>query len=67
MQRKPSVAEEISTAKEIGPVIDVAPVSRAPPGADDAGLSQLRQVVRDEVLWLSNELHEFTDTAVAAA
>jgi hypothetical protein len=67
MQRESSMAEEISTAKEIGPVIDVAPISRAPPGADDTGLSKLCQMVRDEVLWLSDELDEFTDSAIAAA
>ena len=66
MQRAPGVAEEVPAAKQIGPVVDVATVSRAAAGADDAGVSELRQVVRDQVRRLPDQLHELADTAIAA-
>ena len=36
-------------------------------GTDDASLSKLGQMVGNKVLWLANELHEFTNAAIAAA
>lgn len=66
MQSVPGIAQEVSTAKEIGPVIHVAPVGRAAPGADDSGPSEFGQVVRDQVLWLAHQLDEFTDAPIAA-
>ena len=67
MERAPGFAEEVPAAKQIGRVVDVATVGRASAGADDAGVSELRQVVGDQVLRLPDELHELADTAIAAA
>src|SRR5207244_5967504 len=66
MEREPGFAEKVPAAEQIGPVIDVAAVSRASAGADDAGVSELGQVVGDQVLRFPDELHEFADTAIAA-
>ena len=67
MERAPGVAEEVPAAEQVGPVVDVAAVGRAAAGADDAGAPELRQVVRDQVLRLADELHELADAAIAAA
>jgi len=66
MQQAPGFAEEVAAAEQIGPVVDVATVSGASAGADDAGVSELRQVVGDQVLRLPDELHELANSAVAA-
>ena len=66
MQRAPGFAEKVPAAEQIGPVVDVAAVSRAAAGADDAGVSELRQVVRDQVLRLPDVLHELADAAIAS-
>jgi hypothetical protein len=66
MERAPGFAEKVPTADQIGPVVDVATVSRASAGADDAGVPELRQVVRDQVLRLPDELHELPYAAIAA-
>ena len=66
VEREPRFAEKVLTAEQIGPVVDVATVSRASAGADDVGLSELRQVVGDQVLRLAHELHELANTPIAA-
>ena len=66
MEREPGFAEKVPAAEQVGPVVDVAAVSRASAGADDAGVSELRQVVGDQVLRLPDQLHELADTAIAA-
>ena len=66
MERGPGFAEKVPAAEQIGPVVDVATVSRASAGADDAGMAELSQVVGDQVLRLPDELHELADTAIAA-
>jgi hypothetical protein len=66
MERAPGFAEEVPAAEQIGPVVDVAAVSRASASAGDARLPELRQVVRDHVLRLPDELHELADSAIAA-
>ena len=53
MEREPGFAEQVPAAEQVGPVVDVATVGRASAGADDAGLPELRQVVRDQVLRLA--------------
>ncbi len=67
MQRAPGFAEEVPAVKEIGPVVDVATVGGASAGADDAATSKLGQVVRHKVRRLPDELHELSDTAIAAS
>ncbi len=66
MKRQPRVAEKVAAAEQIGLVVDVAAIGRASAGADDAGAPEFAQVVRDQVLGLAGELHEFADSAVAA-
>jgi len=66
MDRRPGFAEKVPTPEEISPVVDVATVSRASAGADDARVPELGQVVRDQVLRLPDQLHELADTAIAA-
>ena len=66
VEREPGFAEKVPTAEQIGPVVDVATIGRASPGADDAGVPELRQVVGDQVLRLADQLHELADTAIAA-
>ena len=65
MERAPGFAEKVPTAEQIGAVVDIAGVSRASAGADDAGVPELRQVVGDQVLRLPDELHELANTAIA--
>ena len=66
MERAPGFAEQVPAAEQVGPVVDVATVGRASAGADDAGVPELRQVVRDQVLRLPDQLHELADPAIAA-
>ena len=66
MERESGFAEKIPAAEQIGPVVDIAAVSRASSGTDDAGAPELRQMVGDQVLGLADELHELADTAIAA-
>ena len=65
MERQAGIAEKVTAAEQIGPVVDVTAVSRASAGADDSGTSKLRQVVGDHVLRLPDELHELADPAIA--
>ena len=66
MEREPGFAEQVPAAEQVGAVVDVATVGRASAGADDAGLPEFRQVVGHHVLGLAEQLHELTDTAIAA-
>ena len=65
MQANPGLAEEVTATLQVCPVVDVAAVGRAPTALHDLGLSQLCEVVRDEVLRLGQELRELTDSAIA--
>ena len=66
MEREPGSAEQVATAEQIDPVVDVAAVGRASACVDDADPSEFAQVVGDEVLGLFDELHELSDPTVAA-
>ena len=65
MERDSRLAEEITAAQQICPVVHVPTVGRAPPSDDDARLAELRQVVRDQVLRFARDLDELTDTTIA--
>jgi hypothetical protein len=66
MQRTSDRSEQAPAAKEIGSVVHVATVGRAPARPHDATASQFTQVVRDHVLRFADALHELTHAPVAA-
>jgi hypothetical protein len=65
MQQPRCVAEQVAAPEQIGAVVHVPPVGGAAPGADDAGLAELGEVVRDEVLRLAGECDQLADPAIA--
>ena len=67
MERHTRCAKEIPAAEQISAVVDVTAVGRASAAADDAGVPQPGQVVGNQVLRLSEKLHEFADAAIAAS
>jgi hypothetical protein len=66
MQLDTRVAQEVTAPHQVGAVVHVATVGGAPAGAHDARVPQLRQVVRDEVLRLADEVDELAHATVAA-
>src|SRR5581483_998473 len=66
MQRGCGVAEQVAAAEQGGAVVDVAAVGRAAPGGHDASIPQLGEVVRDQVLRLRDQPHQFADATIAA-
>ena len=59
-------AEQVAAAEQIDPVVDVAAVRRAAPGAHEARIAQLGQVIRDQVLRLAQQFGELANPAIAA-
>src|SRR5690606_26830303 len=65
MEEATGVTEQVPTAGQVRPVIDVSAVGGAAAPGDEAGASELGQVIGDDVLRLCHQLHEFADSAIA--
>jgi hypothetical protein len=59
MQRTTGSSELVLASSEIDRVVRVAPISRAATSEDESTVSELTQVVGDQVLWLVDELSQF--------
>ena len=66
MDRSTDGAHQLRTSIEVGPVVDVASVERAATRRHQARVAQLAQVVRDEVLRLTDQLGQLAHAAIAA-
>ena len=67
MERDASLTEKIAATEQVCSVVDVAAISRAAASADDVQLSEFRQVVRDQVLWLPDQRHKLPNATIASA
>jgi hypothetical protein len=66
MQREPGRGEQIPAAGQIGAIVEVAAIGRTPTSGHDATPSEFSEVVGDQVLRLTHQIHQFADAAVAA-
>jgi hypothetical protein len=65
MEARTGRRKEVAAANHVGPIVDVAAVGGTVTGSHQARVSQLCQVIRDEVLRLPGQFDELTDPAIA--
>jgi hypothetical protein len=65
MKRRPCFGEQVTALVEVGAVVAVAAVERAAMNRDQLSRPQPPEVVRDEALRPTQQVHELANTAVA--